>query len=302
MHYAIGGSVSIAKAMAQVISEQGNAVRLNKQVEEILTVGGKVSGVRLVNGEVINADIIISNADSGHTYSALLKKFKKKRWTLSKIKRQRWSMGLFVWYFGTKNTRKLWKDVDFHTVVNGPRYKGLVNDIFVNGKLSDDMSLYVHRPSVVDPTAAPANCDTFYALSPVPNLGFKNPVDWEKEAEPYRKKVQETLEKTLLPGLGNHLTESHIMTPSDFRDRYLSPFGSGFSMEPQMFQSAWFRPHNISENFPGLYLVGAGTHPGPGVPGVLASAEIVAKLIPNADGNFEKSLSKKTETNLEHSL
>jgi phytoene desaturase len=113
--------------------------------------------------------------------------------------------------------------------------------------------------------------------------------------------MQDLLEKNLLPGLGKHLTESEIMTPIDFRDRYLSPFGSGFSMEPQMFQSAWFRPHNISENFPGLYLVGAGTHPGPGVPGVLASAEIVAKLIPNADGINEKSI-RKNETNLEYSL
>jgi phytoene desaturase len=208
-------------------------------------------------------------------------------------------MGLFVWYFGTKDTRSLWKDVDFHTVVNGPRYRGLVNDIFVKGKLAKDMSLYVHRPSVADPTAAPKNGDTFYALSPVPNLGFKNSVDWRQEAEPYRQRVQETLEKNLLPGLGDHLTESHIMTPLDFKERYLSPFGSGFSMEPRMFQSAWFRPHNISEDFPGLYLVGAGTHPGPGVPGVLASAEIVAKLIP--DCNSEEKIKLKAN-NLENSI
>ena len=279
VHYAIGGSVSIAQAMSKVISEQGNEVRLNSQVDEILVSSGKASGVRLSDGQEISADLIISNADSGYTYGSLLKKIKKKRWTDKKLKRQKWSMGLFVWYFGTKGTRDLWKDVDFHTVVNGPRYRGLVHDIFVKGKLANDMSLYVHRPSVADPTAAPENGDTFYALSPVPNLSFKNSIDWAKEAEPYRQKVQATLEKHLLPGLGKYLTESHIMTPMDFRDRYLSPFGSGFSMEPQMFQSAWFRPHNISEDIPGLYLVGAGTHPGPGVPGVLASAEIVAKLI-----------------------
>ncbi|PQM60366.1 MAG: phytoene desaturase [Rhodobacteraceae bacterium] len=302
VHYAIGGSVAIANAMSKVVVEQGSTLRLNTRVDEILMSSGKVSGIKLANGEEIFADLVISNADSGHTYSSLLKKSKKKRWTDSKLKRQRWSMGLFVWYFGTKNTRSLWEDVDFHTVVNGPRYKGLVEDIFVNGKLSDDMSLYVHRPSVVDSTAAPKNCDTFYALSPVPNLSHENSINWEIEAEVYRKKVQEVLEKNLLPGLGEHLSESHVMTPLDFKDRYLSPFGSGFSMEPQMFQSAWFRPHNISENFPGLYLVGAGTHPGPGVPGVLASAEIVAKLIPNASKFLEPVAiqEKLTETNLEH--
>ena len=299
VHYAIGGSVSIAKAMSKVIVEQGNELRLNTQVDEIITSAGKVSGVRLSDGKEIRADIVISNADSGHTYGSLLKSTKKKRWTDGKLKRQRWSMGLFVWYFGTKDTRSLWKDVDFHTVVNGPRYRGLVNDIFVEGKLAKDMSLYVHRPSVADPTAAPKNGDTFYALSPVPNLGFKNSVDWRQEAEPYRQRVQETLEKNLLPGLSDHLTESHIMTPLDFKERYLSPFGSGFSMEPQMFQSAWFRPHNISEDFPGLYLVGAGTHPGPGVPGVLASAEIVAKLIP--DCNSEEKIKLKAN-NLEKSI
>ena len=283
VHYAIGGSVSIAKAMSKIISEQGNQVRLNTRVDEIITSAGKAVGVRLSDGEEIASDIVISNADSGHTYSSLLKRKNKKRWTNAKLSRQKWSMGLFVWYFGTKGTRDLWKDVDFHTVINGPRYKGLVTDIFVKGKLASDMSLYLHRPSVADPTAAPKDDDTFYALSPVPNLSFKNSVDWQKQAEPYRKKVQATLEKTLLPGLGDYLTQSHIMTPSDFKERYLSPFGSGFSMEPQMFQSAWFRPHNISEDVPGLFLVGAGTHPGPGVPGVLASAEIVAKLIPDAE-------------------
>ena len=190
-------------------------------------------------------------------------------------------------------------------MINGPRYEGLVNDIFLNGNLANDMSLYVHRPTVVDPTAAPENCDTFYALSPVPNLSFKNSIDWDIESENYRKKVQAFLEKNLLPGLGEYLTESHLMTPFDFRDRYLSPFGSGFSMEPQMFQSAWFRPHNISEDLKDLYLVGAGTHPGPGVPGVLASAEIVAKLIPDAEENSQAELMSKqnlTETNLETSI
>lgn len=282
VHYAIGGAVSIAKAMETVISEQGNRVILNSEVKEILTDQNRVKGVQLMDGQVVPADLVVSNADCGYTYNEMLHKHAKRRWTPKKLNRQKWSMGLFVWYFGTKGTRNLWRDVDFHTVLNGPRYRGLVNDIFMNGKLSDDMSLYIHRPSVDDPTAAPNGDDTFYALSPVPNLGFEDAIDWNKEAEKYRKKMQDFLEKALLPGLSKYISASHVLTPFDFRDRYLSSKGSGFSLEPLMFQSAWFRPHNVSEEFTGLYLAGAGTHPGPGVPGVLASAEIVSDLIPDA--------------------
>ena len=144
------------------------------------------------------------------------------------------------------------------------------------------MSLYVHRPSVTDPTVAPAGGDTFYALSPVPHLGFDNPVDWEAEAEPYRQKVLRVLEDNFLPGLSSHITASMTLTPPDFRDRYLSPNGSGFSIEPRILQSAWFRPHNVSEEAKGLYLVGAGTHPGAGLPGVVSCAEVLGKLVPDA--------------------
>ena len=189
-------------------------------------------------------------------------------------------MSLFVWYFGTKGTRDTWKDVGHHTILNGPRYGGLVRDIFRRGVLAEDMSLYVHRPTVTDPTAAPDGDDTFYVLSPVPHLGHEDPVDWSKEAEPYRQKMLEVLEDQLLPGLCDHLTASELFTPDTFRDRYLSPHGSGFSIEPRILQSAWFRPHNVSEELPGLYLVGAGTHPGAGLPGVLSSAEVLDKLVP----------------------
>jgi phytoene desaturase len=191
-------------------------------------------------------------------------------------------MSLFVWYFGTEGTAGMWPDAGHHTILNGPRYKGLLRDIFLKGKLADDMSLYVHRPSVTDPTVAPAGGDTFYALSPVPHLGHASSVDWQAEAEPYRQKVQAVLEDQLLPGLGQHLTQSLVFTPETFRDRYLSPHGSGFSIEPRILQSAWFRPHNISEELPGLYLVGAGTHPGAGLPGVIASAEVMDRMIPLA--------------------
>lgn len=281
VHYAMGGVGAIALAMAGVIASQGGQLRLNGEVDEILITNGVAKGVRLTDGTVMAADVIVSNADAGHTYDRLLRNHKRKRWTTPKLARKTWSMGLFVWYFGTKGTRLKWPDVGHHTIVVGPRYKEHIRDIFIRGKLADDMSLYVHRPSVTDPTVAPLGDDTFYALSPVPHLGIGD-TDWASQAEPYRQKMQKMLEDRLLPGLGDHLSEQLVFTPNSFETRYLSPNGSGFSIEPRILQSAWFRPHNISEEAKGLYLVGAGTHPGAGVPGVIASAEVLGKLVPNA--------------------
>ncbi len=283
VHYAIGGVEAIAKAMTRVIEEQGGRVRFGVEADEILVDKGRARGVKLETGELVTADVVVSNADSGHTYDRLLRNHAKTRWTPARLKRTRWSMGLFVWYFGTKGTRNMWSDVGHHTILNGPRYKGLVDDIFIKGKLADDMSLYVHRPSVTDPTVAPEGDDTFYALSPVPHLGHDNGVDWTEMAETYRAKVQSVLEDQLLPGLGAHLTASEVFTPETFRDRYLSPLGAGFSIEPRILQSAWFRPHNVSEELPGLYLAGAGTHPGAGLPGVISSAEVLAQLVPDPE-------------------
>ncbi|MGX0879622.1 phytoene desaturase [Roseovarius sp. MBR-154] len=283
VHYAIGGVDAVARAMGRVIEEQGGMIRQGAEVDEILLKKGRARGVRLTSGEIVTANIVVSNADAGHTYDHLLRNHKKRRWTPARLRRARWSMGLFVWYFGTKGTAEMWRDAGHHTIVNGPRYKGLVRDIFRTGKLAQDMSLYVHRPSVTDPTVAPEGDDTFYALSPVPHLGHANPVDWQAEAEPYRQKVQKVLEEQLLPGLGDHLTASEVFTPETFRDRYLSPHGTGFSIEPRILQSAWFRPHNVSEEAQGLYLVGAGTHPGAGLPGVISSAEVLDKLVPDAE-------------------
>ncbi|MCU0800301.1 MAG: phytoene desaturase [Rhodobacteraceae bacterium] len=282
VHYAMGGVAAIAAAMGRVIEGQGGVLRLNTEVDAVLIEGGRAAGVRLAGGEVVRAPLVVSNADAGHTYDRLLRHAPRKRWTSARLKRTRWSMGLFVWYFGTKGTAGLWPDVGHHTILNGPRYKGLTRDIFIKGKLADDMSLYVHRPSVTDPSCAPAGDDTFYALSPVPHLGHDNGVDWEAEAEPYRQKVVKVLEEQLLPGLSSHLTSSRVFTPLTFQHRYLSPYGAGFSIEPRILQSAWFRPHNVSEELPGLYLAGAGTHPGAGLPGVIASAEVLGKLVPDA--------------------
>ncbi|MEM9550779.1 MAG: phytoene desaturase [Pseudomonadota bacterium] len=280
VHYAIGGIQAIADAMVRVIETQNGEVRHGAEADEILMRGGRVTGVRLTDRSVMAADVVVSNADAGHTYDRLMRNVKRRRWTTSHLSSRRWSMGLFVWYFGTRGTRGKWSDVGHHTIVSGPRYKGLVRDIFIKGRLADDMSIYVHRPSVVDPTVAPPGDDTFYVLSPVPHLGFDDPVDWTAMEAPYRAKMLATLEERLLPGLGEHLGEELVFTPETFRDRYLSPYGSGFSIEPRILQSAWFRPHNVSEEAKGLYLVGAGTHPGAGLPGVISSAEVLGQLVP----------------------
>ncbi len=281
VHYAVGGVAAIAKAMANVVEAQGGIVQQGAEVDEILLRRGRAAGVRLTGGEVLTADVVVSNADPGHTYTKLLRNAPRRRWTPRKLTRARWSMSLFVWYFGTKGTKGMWPDAGHHTILNGPRYKGLVDDIFIHGTLADDMSLYVHRPSVTEPGVAPEGGDTFYALSPVPHLGHEDPVDWQAMAEPYRQKVQKVLEEQMLPGLGKHLTASCVFTPETFRDRYLSPHGTGFSIEPRILQSAYFRPHNVSEEAKGLYLVGAGTHPGAGLPGVVSSAEVLDRLVPD---------------------
>ncbi len=281
VHYAMGGVQAIANAMVRVIHAQGGNVRQNVEVDEVLIENGAAKGVRLKDGSVINAPLVVSNADAGHTYQRLLRNHPRKRWTDRKLKSRRWSMGLFVWYFGTKDTAKMWPDVGHHTITNAPRYEGLLRDIFIKGKLSDDMSLYIHRPGVTDPSVAPKGDDTFYVLSPVPHLGFDTPVDWKKERDIYKAKVMAEVEKTI-PGFAERISTEMILTPEDFRDRYLSPNGSGFSIEPRILQSAYFRPHNISEEARGLFLVGAGTHPGAGVPGVISSAEVLAKLVPDA--------------------
>ena len=277
VHYVKGGVQALADAMANVVKEQGGQVLLNSNVENITLSKQKADGVMLENGLKLNADIVVSNADPGWTYNKLLPN-QKKRWTEKKLKKSRWSMALFVWYFGTKNTKKKWQDVGHHTIMNGPRYRGLLADIFDRQFLADDMSIYLHRPSVTDPSVAPKGDDCFYALSPVPNLKTSNPIDWSKELEGYKNKMRMVLEETI-PGFSDAIIEEHILTPKDFEERYLSPYGSGFSLEPRIFQSAWFRPHNVSEDIENLYLVGAGTHPGAGIPSVVTSSEVLSQLV-----------------------
>ena len=281
VHYAIGGVQAIAEAMAKIVREQGGTVRLGAEVSKIEIVGGKAKGVTFKDGTRLDADTVVSNGDPAWTYKAGLARHPRRRWTDRHLDSRRWSMSLFVWYFGTRATRDLWPDVGHHTILNGPRYEGLLRDIFSRGRLAPDMSLYLHRPSVTDATVAPPGDDTFYVLSPVPHLGWANPVDWHREAAGYKARVTQVLQDTI-PGFDRHIVAEEVFTPETFRDRYLSPHGCGFSIEPRILQSAWFRPHNISEEARGLYLVGAGTHPGAGLPGVISSAEVLDQLVPDA--------------------
>ena len=283
VHYVQGGVQALADAMGRFAERQGARISLGTTVDEITVKDRRVTGVTLSDGRHIAADLVVSNADPGWTYDKLLRKAPRKRWNSAKLARARWSMGLFVWYFGTRGTRDQWSDVGHHTIINGPRYRGLLGDIFDKVTLADDMSLYLHRPSVTDPSVAPAGDDCFYALSPVPNLKSKNPVDWAQEKDVYLEKMRTVL-NGVIPGFSEKIAAQHVLTPMDFESRYLSPHGAGFSLEPRIFQSAWFRPHNISEDFDNLYLVGAGTHPGAGIPSVVTSSEVLTQLVPSVTG------------------
>jgi len=278
VHFAMGGTGRLVAGLVKLVEGQGGRLRLGAEVTEIVTEGRRATGVRLASGGTIAADVVVSNADAAWTYGRLLKSAPRRTWTDGKLQRARYSMSLFVWYFGT---RRRYEDVPHHTIVLGPRYEELLADIFRHHRLADDFSLYLHRPTATDPSLAPPGCDAFYVLSPVPHLDAD--VDWTTRAEPYRQAIARRLEATLLPGLEGEVISSRIMTPLDFRDRLLSYKGAAFGMEPALTQSAWFRPHNRSEDIDGLYLVGAGTHPGAGLPGVLSSARILDTVVPHAD-------------------
>jgi phytoene desaturase len=276
VHSAMGGTGAIVRGMVKLLAERGVPVRCNSPVVKIRVEGKRATGVELANGEFMAADIVISNADSAWTYKNLIAPQHRKVWTDRKIDNGRYSMGLFVWYFGTS---RQYHDVPHHMMVLGPRYKELLTDIFKRHKLADDFSLYLHRPTATDPSLAPAGCDTFYVLAPVPHLD--SGTDWALQAEPYRKAIAELLEASVLPGLQSHIVTSKVTTPQDFHDRLWSFKGAGFGLEPLLLQSAWFRPHNRSEDVDGLYMVGAATHPGAGVPGVLMSAKALETVVPH---------------------
>ena len=277
VHSAIGGTGAIVAAMARLVTELGGAIRLGADVARIRVIDRRARGVVLAGGERIDADIVVSNADTAWTYRHLLNGEPRRVWTDRKIDRSAFSMGLFVWYFGT---RRRYEDVPHHMILLGPRYRELLTDIFGRKVLADDFSLYLHRPTATDPSLAPAGCDTFYVLSPVPNLDAG--IDWSTRAEPYRRLIEAMLEQSVLPGLSGSVCTQRFLTPDDFESRYLAYKGAAFGFEPTLLQSAWFRPHNRSEEIDGLYMVGASTHPGAGIPGVLTSAKVLDSIIPPA--------------------
>lgn len=278
VHFAMGGTGALVRGLVSLIEGQGNTIRYHSEVSQITVVDGRATGVRLVSGETLDADVVVSNADAAWTYQKLLADVPRKRWTDAKLDHARHSMSLFVWYFGTA---KRYPTVPHHTILLGPRYRELITDIFERKLLAEDFSLYLHRPTATDPSLAPDGCDAFYVLSPVPHLD--SGVDWRIQAEPYRKAIAARLSQSLLPGLQDQIVTSRVFTPQDFRDRLLSLKGAAFGLEPVLTQSAWFRPHNRSEDVERLYLVGSGTHPGAGVPGVLSAARILDRVVPHAD-------------------
>jgi phytoene desaturase len=275
--FAMGGMGKLVHALAQLFTELGGELRLEREAAQItLDASGKrASGVSLTNGEHLGADAVLSNADVAATYLRLLPG--GEHHSESRVRRRRYSMSVFVLYFGTD---RRYDAMAQHEILMGPRYRGLLEDVFHGRRLPDDFSLYLYRPTATDSSLAPAGCDAFYALSPVPNLAAD--IDWAAEAARYRDRIVQYLEARYLPNLSRHIVSERTIDPRYFRDSLGSHLGAAFSLSPSLRQSAWFRPHNVSEDVANLYIVGAGTHPGAGVPGVLSSGKIVAELIGGA--------------------
>ncbi|MCA3555521.1 phytoene desaturase [Aestuariivirga sp.] len=277
VHFAMGGTGALVQAMAKLVERQGGAILLNTAVDEITCEGARATGLRLADGRVIKASIVVSNAETAHTYTRLLRNAPRKRWSDARLARARYSMSLFVWYFGTN---RQYTDVKHHTIMMGPRYRELLDDIFTKKILAEDFSLYLHRPSATDPSLAPPGCDSFYVLSPVPHQD--SGIDWTARAQTYKAAIAGYLDRTLLPGFRGHIVTEKLITPIDFESRLSSAKGAAFGLEPVLLQSAWFRPNNKAEDIENLFLVGAGTHPGAGVPGVISSARILDTVAPDA--------------------
>lgn len=270
-----GGTGALIEGMLTLFRELGGEVRLNAGVDEIIVDQGRVSAVRLQSGETIPCLLAASNADVVHTYDKLLRGSALARRRAASLRKKRFSMSLFVIYFGLKGERR---DLRHHTVLFGPRYRELLKDIFHGAELADDFSLYLHAPTVTDPTLAPPGHSAYYVLAPVPHLGNAD-IDWDVEGPRYRDRILAYLEKHQIPDLARDLVTSRIFTPFDFRDELNAHVGSAFSLEPVLWQSAYFRTHNKDAQIGGLYFVGAGTHPGAGIPGVVGSAKATAGII-----------------------
>ena len=274
MHYSMGGTGQIINGMEKLMNEENILILKGCEVNRILSNNNKITGVELSNGDKIEADNVICNADPPAVYSKLANSNSSNSIFNWKMKRMEYSMGLFVYYFGTK---KLYDQVEHHTIKFGDKYKEHLDDIFNNKKLNNDISYYLHRPTATDKSMAPGNHDCFYVLVPVPNN--QSGIDWSIEGDKMKDLVVKKMEESLLPNLSENIVEDFYLTPDYFEKELNTKHGSGFSIQPKFTQSAYFRFHNKSEIFDGLYFVGAGTHPGAGVPGVLSSAKVLDKIL-----------------------
>ncbi len=283
--YAMGGTGSIIRGLARLMEETGVKVQTDCTVAKIITESGKAIGIETSDGAIYKADLVIANADPPFVYKNMLAAKDRKKWTDKRVEQMHYSMGLFVIYFGTS---KQYPQVDHHSILLGKRYKELLDDIFNKKILADDFSLYLHAPSRTDPSMAPPGHECFYVLAPVPNL--QGSVNWQDEGDKFARKILQFLESTILPGLQEHLVDSFFVTPEHFRDNVLTHHGTGFSVQPTLMQSAYFRFQNKSEDVENLFFVGAGTHPGAGMPGVLTSAKVLERLIPDLNRFAEQDL------------
>jgi phytoene desaturase len=270
-----GGTGALVRALVKLFIDLGGEIRLASEVTEITTDRSEVTGIFTHQGRNESFDVVISNADVFHTYDVLLKREPRVESMRKKVAAMTYGMSLFLIYFGTN---RRYSNLQHHNIIFGPRYRELLSDIFERGRLADDFSLYLHAPTLSDPSLAPPGCESFYVLSPVPHLG-KLAVDWKSEGPRYAERILAYLEKHYMPDLRGSIVTRRLFTPDDFKTELNSHYGSAFSLEPRLLQSAYFRVHNRDRRIRGLYFVGAGTHPGAGIPGVVNSAKATASLI-----------------------
>jgi len=273
--FAKGGTHALVRAMVKHFERLGGEIRLGDPVAEIEMFGDRATGVRTRSGWRADFDAVASNADVMHSYRDLLKGSMRGRRMAAALGRKRFSPSLFLVHFGIRGR---WPGIAHHTILFGPRYKGLLTDIYDHGVLSADFSLYLHHPTASDPDLAPQGHSTFYALAPVPHLG-KLAADWDEIAPVYADRILEEIERRLIPELRERIVTRFHYTPVDFGRDLNAYLGSAFSLEPILTQSAWFRVHNRDDKISNLYFVGAGTHPGAGIPGVVGSAKATAELM-----------------------
>lgn len=273
--FAKGGTNRLVAGMVALFERIGGTLRLGDPVVQIETLGDRATAVVTQSGWRGEADMVAANADIMHVYKQLLSDSRSARRTAAKLERKRYSPSLFVVHFGIKGT---WPGIPHHMILFGPRYKGLLDDIYDHGVLSEDFSLYLHHPTVTDPSMAPEGCSTFYALAPVPHMG-KFPGDWDTVKPIMEKRILDEVGRRLIPDIHDRIVTKFSYAPPDFQHDLNAHLGSAFSLEPVLTQSAYFRVHNRDDAIPNLYFVGAGTHPGAGIPGVVGSAKATAALM-----------------------